>query len=302
MYKRPRQNIITHMMKDSSEIVDYDQNGIPLYIETESLSFYEQMRSSPHWHDDLEIMYIHSGTLNYHVNKHTIPLKTNECVLVNARQIHYSTSIPGQDATFTCILFHPSLLSSSKVIYQKYFQKVIENSDFEYMMFSSGNKFHKQFTDLVLWIVEQKASEEPGYELRIVGRLLYMWNCLFIESKYNSNYFLESDVSDIKAFQNMVSFIRNHYIERITLEDIASAGNICRSKCCAMFKKYIEQSPVAFLNEYRLVQSEVLLTQSSLNITDISYSCGFSQPGYFCKAFKKVYGLSPLEYRKGKVE
>lgn len=96
----------------------------------------------------------------------------------------------------------------------------------------------------------------------------------------------------------MTSYIYKNYKQNISLNDIAKSGNICRSKCCKMFKKYLNQSPIDFLNTYRLEISKSLLINSNSNITEIAFNSGFNHLSYFSKLFYEKYNFTPKEYRR----
>ena len=106
--------------------------------------------------------------------------------------------------------------------------------------------------------------------------------------------------SDLEIQKNMVSFIYQHYAEKISLDEIAASGNVSRSKCCLIFKQYLQQSPMDFLNTYRLKTSCSLLRNTEKNITKIAFSCGFNHLSYFSKLFIKNFGCTPREYRNQK--
>lgn len=103
--------------------------------------------------------------------------------------------------------------------------------------------------------------------------------------------------SDLEIQKNMVSFIYLHYAEQISLNEIAASGNVSRSKCCLIFKHYLQQSPVDFLNAFRLKTSCNLLRNTEKSVTEIAFSCGFNHLSYFSKLFIKNFGCSPREYR-----
>ena len=107
--------------------------------------------------------------------------------------------------------------------------------------------------------------------------------------------------SDLEIQKNMVSFIYQHYVEQISLNEIASSGNVSRSKCCLIFKHYLQQSPVDFLNTFRLKTSCNLLRNTEKSITEIAFSCGFNHLSYFSKLFIKNFGCTPREYRNNKI-
>lgn len=121
-----------------------------------------------------------------------------------------------------------------------------------------------------------------------------MYNILIAEPiPYNTKPNLE-----LVTQQSMVSYIYQNYSEHITLDDISAAGNISRSKCCQIFKKYIGQSPMDFVNTYRLEISQHLLLTTTSSITDICTACGFNHLSYFTKQFQIKYGCTPRDYRK----
>ncbi len=61
------------IMQDASEIIHYDSPEISYAVQERSLSNYTDMRALCHWHDDLELLYIFDGEMNYEVNGQKIP-------------------------------------------------------------------------------------------------------------------------------------------------------------------------------------------------------------------------------------
>ncbi len=98
--------------------------------------------------------------------------------------------------------------------------------------------------------------------------------------------------------KKMITFIYEHFSEKITLTDIARSANINTHTCCDIFKHYLNTSPVAYLNAFRLDMSTKLLKTSKASVQYISYSCGFDSSAYFIKLFKERYGITPIQYRK----
>ena len=130
------------VMKDASEIIHYDTAGIPLYIRNHDLSNYANKRALCHWHEDIEFIRIVKGCMNYSINGHQVLLKENDCIMVNARQMHYGYSFRQQDCNFICVLFHTQLLTGNQPLYQKYVLPVLENNGLEYLHFASGTPFN----------------------------------------------------------------------------------------------------------------------------------------------------------------
>ena len=89
-------------------------------------------------------------------------------------------------------------------------------------------------------------------DYEVVGNFYIIWNEIYKNT--DSKLYIDpvSQNNDIHIQKKMITYITLHYYDNIDLEDIAAAGNISRSKCCQIFKKYMQQSPVAYLNAYRM--------------------------------------------------
>lgn len=296
------EKIEVEIMKDLSEAIPYDTKGIPLYIRTRNLSDYVNMRSFPHWHDEIELMYIVDGRMNYNVNGNTMLLDTNDCVIVNCRQMHYSRSFEHQECTFFVLIFHPQLFTGHSFVYNKYVLPVINNHDFKYRYFNSQHPFHRRISRLIKDVNKYKDDSSYGYEMKIIGSMHLFWSDFIHCNRLVTENLPDADNSDLKTQQDMLLFIHQNYMNKITLDDIAVSGNVCRSKCCTIFRHYLNTSPIDFLNQYRLETSCKLLCNSKLNITDIAINCGFVHNSYYSQMFRKFYKCSPREYRENYIQ
>ena len=83
-----------------------------------------------------------------------------------------------------------------------------------------------------------------------------------------------------------------------SLEELASMSGCSREHLCRSFKKYLGVSPSAYLNAKRLNYAANLLLHSDQKVIDVAYASGFQSLSRFYHAFKKEFGVSPLQYRK----
>ncbi|WP_158971169.1 AraC family transcriptional regulator [Paraglaciecola sp. L3A3] len=95
---------------------------------------------------------------------------------------------------------------------------------------------------------------------------------------------------------NAIDYITRHYSSDIELTDIAHSCNVSESYLSRTFKKVKNETPNHFITNYRIQQAKLILKQYSVNET--STAVGFKNPSYFSTVFKKVTGLSPLQYQK----
>lgn len=281
------------VMHDSSEVIYYDVPGLPAKVFAEKISDYHDMRAICHWHEDIELMYIVSGYMDYEVNGRTVRLKEGNSLFINSRQLHYGYSEDKTECKFVCVLFHPSILRVSEKLYSESVLPVVHSDSVEYLIFDGG-----RVSDNIAEINLVRHQEESRYEWKILSLLTEIWGEILMKCDLPTYSPDLSAFADRQVQRNMVSYIFQNYTEPLTLGMIASAGNVSRSKCCAVFKKFLGQSPIDFVISYRLEMSRRMLIDSDKSITDISLSCGFNHSSYFTKLFLRKYGCTPSEYRR----
>lgn len=95
-----------------------------------------------------------------------------------------------------------------------------------------------------------------------------------------------------------VDYIKRNYKNNISVSELAVAANMSESNFFRIFKRAMSVSPIAYINDYRLLISSVLLETTDKKIGDIAASVGFNEQYYFSKLFSKRFGVSPAIYRK----
>ncbi len=106
--------------------------------------------------------------------------------------------------------------------------------------------------------------------------------------------------NDIKQFyiQSTADYIENHYMENISIEDIAAHLGLNRSYFSKLFKKMTQKSPQEFLIAYRIHKACEYLRSTSMTIGDIASQVGYPNQFHFTRAFKSIMKLPPNEWRK----
>ena len=94
-----------------------------------------------------------------------------------------------------------------------------------------------------------------------------------------------------------IEYIEQNYRGKLTLKDAANALYISPNYLSELFKKTTGQNFSDYLNDVRMERSRIYLADISRKIGDISELVGFSDARYFSSAFRKKYGMTPLDYR-----
>lgn len=293
-----------HVEKNLQEDAYYDSAGIPLFIRTYDLNAFPERRVPCHWHDDLELICIWEGKMRYCINDSHIVLKENDTLLVNARQLHYGYPYAGRECRFLCVRFHPSLFVGNQLLREKYITPVLENGEPQYVHFHSSQTLGREIPELMKQIAGCKDSAETAYEIEAVAVMHTLW-CRFL--RYQELFADKADTDagdarhdndDLEIQKQMITFIHRHYAENLSIEDIAVFAHISQGRCRRIFKQYLQQTPLQFLNAYRLEVSGNLLRGTDQSIMEIAERCGYRHKSHFAKVFSKCYGCTPREYRK----
>lgn len=112
----------------------------------------------------------------------------------------------------------------------------------------------------------------------------------------------EAETESTKSqFVNKVTDFINKNIDNteLTVDDFAKEMGMSRTVFYVQMKKVFDRSPNNFIQDIRIERAKQLMTDKDANISDIAYRCGFSDPKYFSRCFKKATGLKPSEYQKG---
>lgn len=105
-----------------------------------------------------------------------------------------------------------------------------------------------------------------------------------------------------KAIINMaINFIQHHYDEKISLDDVAQKLNLSKNYLCSAFKKVTGENMSLYINKLRIEKAKSLLLESDGSIKEIFEEVGYSNQQYFSRVFKKITGITVIEYKENKM-
>ena len=97
--------------------------------------------------------------------------------------------------------------------------------------------------------------------------------------------------------QQAIAYINEHFLEQITLKDLAKQLSFSPNYLGMLFKKQTNSTFNEYLNTLRLKYACNLLSSSDISVKEISYASGYGSVEYFMYAFKKKMLMTPIEYR-----
>jgi AraC-like DNA-binding protein len=137
-----------------------------------------------------------------------------------------------------------------------------------------------------------------GKEARLIG-LLYTLLSQLIENIDENIIHSEKSNMPEKYIRKAIEYISMNYSIKTSIKDIAAYVGLDRSYLYTLFKEHLSISPQSFLINFRMDKACQLMLNPDLSIGDIARSVGYQDPLVFSKAFKKIKGASPSEYRRG---
>lgn len=97
----------------------------------------------------------------------------------------------------------------------------------------------------------------------------------------------------------LIQYIHKEYASDLTLEYLAEKVSLTPSYISSLFKKETGKSITTYINEYRMTKVKALLRNTNMKLVDIAAAVGYSSQIYFNMLFKKMFGLTPSQYRDG---
>ena len=101
-----------------------------------------------------------------------------------------------------------------------------------------------------------------------------------------------------KSLQYVKTYLEEHYREKITLDRLAGQFYLNKFYLARTFKEQFGATVLGYLEQVRITRAKQLLRFSDLTSEAVGPEVGIGEPGYFCRVFKKVEGISPGEYRR----
>ncbi|MBN2513995.1 MAG: helix-turn-helix transcriptional regulator [Sedimentisphaerales bacterium] len=110
-----------------------------------------------------------------------------------------------------------------------------------------------------------------------------------------------SETQDYRIHQAKC-YIESHYTESLSIESLAKSAGMSKGYFFRQFKQTFQISPSMYHQQLRMEAAKTLLRCSHLQGKEIAARCGYENPFFFCRVFKKYTGMTPLTFRKKSIQ
>nr|WP_315101803.1 AraC family transcriptional regulator [uncultured Catonella sp.] len=278
------------------DTIIFENDSLPIRVGVENIALRELHSEISHLHNNAEIIVVNNGAIICSAGTDEFELHAGDVCFINAKQLHSICTNDDKKCNHTVLNVGISLLMQNPLIYEKYIKPMLEDDSFSHVRFDGSSGSAAEIAALIAQIEQLQQNGHCAYELKLIALIHLLFYQLYLsyvnepkKATVDNNIFIQ---------QKMTEYVYKHFNEELTLNDIANSGNVSRSQCAKLFKKYTGLSPMTFLNKHRLEVSLKLLRKTADSVAEISHSCGFFDQSYFNRLFLREYGCTPLTYRK----
>ncbi|MBQ9976741.1 MAG: helix-turn-helix transcriptional regulator [Clostridia bacterium] len=239
----------------------------------------ESLSRESNWHGELEIQLCLDGEGSVLLDGNSINIKKDDIITVNSNVIHYTSTESRLE--YLCLIISTSFcrqngIDTSKLLYDSLIHS-------ELLL-----EYFKELTDIY-------GSDSPIRTAKLNHTVLK----ILIELTEKHSQINDLSESTSKAFENVkatIRYIREHYAEKFTLDDISKSIYADKFELCRSFKRLSNLTIVQYTNAFRCQRAAELIAEGH-SVNDAAWLCGFHNTSFFTKTFKQYMGRLPSEYK-----
>ena len=240
-----------------------------------------EWNSNLHTHGCAEIFFITDGHGRFRTQHEEFPVAIHDLIVVNANVLH--TELSQMDSPLEYIVLGVEGLEAM-------------GGAEGYAMLHLHSGWRELMACLELML--QEAREElPGCG-EVCRRLLEV---VLIRLERQGELSLGAEPAEPRASREcglVRRYIDNHFKENLSLDQLAKLAHVNKYYLAHAFRREFGVSPISYLISRRVEESRFLLRETDHNLSLIAQMLGFSSPSYFSQCFRRVEGVSPMEYRR----
>lgn len=271
-------------MRAFHEIRTYDSDYMVWQSSYTNISFLA------HWHQEIEFIYVRSGSIHLSVNEDEFTAHQGDLVLIDTGDFHYSDSSERENQ-LDFLIFAPGIVSS--LYHHSYFIHPLITAE---QLDAYG--LSRELPLLIDSISRELNQHQPYYQEIVTASIRRFWYELCRNHPRTQSVMPGQNkrMNMLYDMQKLLSYMEDHYTENITLSFAAAQIGFSESHFSKVFKKLMGVNFVTYLSLVRVEQAAAMLKNTSNKITDIAMNCGFNNVRSFNRTFKEVTGYTPSQF------
>ena len=252
-----------------------------------------------HWHEEIEITLIREGMSDYRVGQEEFRAEEGDIILIPPYCTHSAYEIPGRTMVSDSLVFHLDLLGAQgqDLSASKYLRPLAEGQLQMPEVIRSSDKGYGEIKETFLRALDCFQSRPPFYEMLLRESLFHVIILLFELGYIREPQESRSTFINRLQLRNVLTYIAEHYREKIKVADLAGLSGFSESYFMSFFKQYVGMSCIQYINHYKIQKAAHALEETSQPVMEIAMDHGFDNISYFNLQFRKEFGMTPREFR-----
>ena len=267
----------------------YDLPALEKNLSTARLLYVTSSRFGADWHSTMhvhactELFYCLRGIGEFNLAGKVQPVGGDDLIIVNANIEHTESSLINNPLEYI-------VLGVDGVDFE------FHNEADEAFSILNCRDVHEEIVFYLHELLHEVENEPEGWQ-RVCQNLL---EALVVKLMRHTHFSLSitSGRRGNKECAAARRYIDEHYAENITLDFLAEYAHVNKYYLVHSFSKEYGISPINYLIDRRIRESKYMLDNTDHSLSRIAHVLGFSSPSYFSQSFRKLEGVSPMEYRK----
>ncbi|MDQ1096107.1 MULTISPECIES: AraC family transcriptional regulator [Chryseobacterium] len=248
-----------------------------------------------HYHPEIELIYVCKGSGKRQIGSNISYFSDGDLVLIGSNLPHCGLTNENTNNEYEMVIqFKPDFLGEA-IWETPEMQRIVSLLEKSKAGIVFGDTVKKEVGKKILDMHDSSSLDRLIRFLGILDELAVTQDCRILNA---GKYYLQTQVEDNDRINVIFNYVKDHFREQMTLEEIADLANMKVPSFCRYFKKITNKTFTQFVNEYRITHSLKLLAEQPLSITEVCFESGFNNFSYFNKTFKEYVKKSPSQYRK----
>ncbi|MBE5911466.1 AraC family transcriptional regulator [Pseudobutyrivibrio sp.] len=255
-----------------------------------------------HRHDFIEIQYVYHGECRHYINNNLQVLKEGDIWFLGEGTVHANELLHDDDIAFSFMISKElfgvaffNLLKDDKKLLDSFSNILKSKSSGSYILYRTGDDewLHNEILSLYEENMCGDSYMNESISLGIHQILIYLMR------HYRSEAF-EMEAKDDKyeiQFIPLFHYMTDNY-QTVTLQSMADDFGYSEIYLSNLIKKSTGKSFIDFITGVRMDLAKDKLLHTAFSITQIAQDVGFYDASHFTNKFKRLYGMTPNEYRK----
>ena len=247
-------------------------------------------------HHEALFGHIKHGTVTLETADGATQLNQDDIYFISPNTRYKLTKYEAEISVITINFTNPAAVTQD-YLPQSIIRALINGNCTNYAKISPIEAPHSRILNCIS-IAKKAEFEKPDFFQLLVYSKMYEAFYELFANKYVRIVDAESKSKKYRALQRVTNYIDEHYIDGLSLDEVAAATGISRYYVSHLFKELMDTTFVGYVNELRLNRAAMLLMTSDSPIIEIAALSGFNNLSNFNRAFKLHFGKTPSAYRK----